>query len=180
MRPRGPVAAELDAFDLFRRLHPAQRLDQHLRVDRCLAGDLGQARSAVAPVRHESVVVGADPLRLRAYFGERHSQTLHRVLRARVFEVHVEPVDARDRLRVLLLDRGHDQGRVGVGTEHERDGPLRGYVMKAGQIADTRGIEDAHRVEVHRVHAGHHRLTSRAIFLIGYVRHSPPRVRGRR
>jgi len=80
MRPRRPVAAQLDACDLVRRLHAAQRLDQHLRVDGRLAGDVCEARPPVAPVRHESVVVGADALWLRADLGERHPKTLHRVL----------------------------------------------------------------------------------------------------
>ena len=131
MRPRRPVAAELDAFDLLRRLRTAQGLDQHLRVDRRPAGDVGQARTAVAPVRHESVVVGSDPLGLRVDFGERQAKTLHRVLWAGVFKVDVEPVDSGDRLRVLLLDRGHDHGCIGVGTEHEGYRPLRRHVVKA-------------------------------------------------
>jgi len=138
-------------FDLTR-----QRLDEHLRVDRIDPGQVAQPRAAIAPVGDVAVVVGASALGPGAHLREHAGHGLHRMHRARVLEVDPDLIDGGGGLGVLLLHRGHDQGRLAARADEERDRTLGGDVVEAGEVGDAGRVEDAHRVETGGLHAlGH-------------------------
>ena len=88
-------------------------------------------------------MVGPGALGARVHLAQDLGDGLHRMLRARVFEIDANLVDRGRGLGVLLLDRGHDERRLGAGADDQRDRPLSRDVVETGQIRDASRIEDA-------------------------------------
>ena len=93
---------------------------------------------------------------------------------ARVVEVDVDAVDARDGFGVLLLHGGHHHRRVAV-PEQKREWPFGGDVVKARQVGDARRIENRQCVEARRLHARPDGLPAARVLLcrdLGKAAHS--------
>ncbi len=155
-----PVAGDLDAAELGGGLHSPELLDQQLPVRDRVAGEVAQPRPAVAPEGNLAVVVRRGPGGRGVDVEQSPPDVLHRVGLAGVLEVDVDPVDAGDGLGMLLLDRRHHQGAV-AGAEDKRDRPLGRDVVEAGEVGDSRRVEDDQRVETGGVHPRPDRLPAK-------------------